>query len=157
MADELKSLIEWIRDNPAVLWWSGTLSLVMFVASLLAVPLILVKMPEDYFLQTPPDDWRAEYPVLRWGGRILKNVTGLVLVIVGVALLVLPGQGLLTIFLGITLINFPGKRRVEMALLRRPGASRAVNWLREKYGRPPLQIPPRRRLLPGYSSPPGQG
>jgi hypothetical protein len=59
----------------------------------------------------------------------------------GIALLVLPGQGLLTILLGITLLDLPGKRHLEIVLLRRPSVSRAVNWLRRKSGRPPLDLP----------------
>jgi hypothetical protein len=136
--------MDWVRSHHAVMWWSGTASLVMFVGTLLIVPVLLVKMPANYFtapLSEEPDDWRGERPVLRWAGRIAKNLLGLVLVVTGLAMLVLPGQGLLTILLGITLLDLPGKRRLEIALLRQRGVSRAVNWLRRRRHQPPLELP----------------
>lgn len=144
MIDALTSAMDWFRENPAAMWWSGAVSLSMFIGTLLVVPVLLVKMPADYFIndrQEPPLDWREQHPALRWSGRIAKNVLGGLLVVMGILMLVLPGQGLLTILLGITLLDLPGKRRLEIALLRRPGVSRAVNWLRRKYDRAPLQMP----------------
>jgi hypothetical protein len=144
MIDALTDALEWFGDHPAVMWWSGAVSATMFFGTLLVVPVLLVKMPADYFLhdrhETPPD-WRGQHPALRWSVLIGKNLLGGLLVGMGILMLVLPGQGLLTILLGITLLDLPGKRRLEIALMRRPGVSRAVNWLRRKYGRPPLQMP----------------
>lgn len=144
MMDAVTSAMDWVRENPAAMWWSGAVSLSMFIGTLLIVPVLLVKMPADYFTSRrseTPDDWRGEHPALRWSGRIGKNLLGSGIVGMGILMLVLPGQGLLTILLGISLLDLPGKRRVEIALLRRPGVSRAVNWLRRKYGRPPLEMP----------------
>src|SRR5690606_5211356 len=109
---------------------------------------LLVKIPEDYFLQgrggTPqdwcPDDWK-DLPLLRWTALVGKNLAGAAIVVTGFLMLVLPGQGILTMLLGLTLLDLPGKRRLEIALLKRPGVSRAVNWLRGRYGRPPLKLP----------------
>jgi hypothetical protein len=146
MIEAVTTVLDWFREHPAAMWWSGALSLAMFLGTLLVVPVLLVKMPADYFLhdrhETPPD-WRGQHPALRWSARIGKNLLGGLLVGMGILMLVLPGQGLLTILLGVSLLDLPGKRRVEMALLRRRGVSRAVNWLRRKYERPPLQIPPK--------------
>jgi hypothetical protein len=38
------------------------------------------------------------------------------------------------------LLDLPGKRRVEQALVRRPGVLRFINRLRARYRRPPLEI-----------------
>jgi hypothetical protein len=144
MIDALTDAMDWFRKHPAAMWWSGAVSLSMFLGTLLIVPVLLVKMPADYFLhdrhETPPD-WRGQHPALRWSTLIGKNLLGGLLVGMGILMLVLPGQGALTILLGITLLDLPGKRRLEIALLRRPGVGRAVNWLRRKYLRPPLQMP----------------
>ena len=67
-----------------------------------------------------------------------RNALGAVLLAAGIAMLVLPGQGLLTILLGLMLVDFPGKRRAERALVARPNVFEALNWLRAKAGRPPL-------------------
>ncbi|MFO7857997.1 MAG: PGPGW domain-containing protein, partial [Ectothiorhodospiraceae bacterium] len=71
---------------------------------------------------------------------IVKNALDAVLVLAGIAMLVLPGQGVLTILAGLTLMNFPGKYRVERWLMSRPAVFNAVNWLRRRAGRPPLEL-----------------
>jgi hypothetical protein len=58
-------------------------------------------------------------------------------------MLALPGQGLLTIFLGLFVMNFPGKRALEVLFLRIPGVLRRLNWIRAKAKHPPLRLPPR--------------
>ena len=59
----------------------------------------------------------------------------------GIAMLALPGQGILTILVGITLLNFPGKRRLELRIVRQRRVLRAINWMRAKAKRPPLVLP----------------
>jgi len=72
---------------------------------------------------------------------VVKNVVGWLLVGAGVAMLVLPGQGILTLLVGLTLVNFPGKRDLELWLVRRVPVRRALDWIRRRAGRPPLQLP----------------
>lgn len=133
-----------------VLAWMGVASVVMFVGSLLAVPWLLARLPADYFIHDRP---RRDGGNRRWWwwliGHLVKNVIGAILVLMGVAMLVLPGQGLLTILIGLSLLDFPGKRACELNLIRRPHVLRAVNWLRRKSGRPPLIVE-----RPSASSPP---
>ena len=59
---------------------------------------------------------------------------------VGLILLVLPGQGLLTILIGLLLLDFPGKRAVELKLVRRPGIAAFLNRMRARHGRPPFVV-----------------
>src|SRR5690606_23299263 len=121
MIDAVRSAMEWVQANPAAAWWSGAASLTMFVATLVVVPVLLVKIPEDYFLQgrrgTPqdwcPDDWK-DLPLLRWTALVGKNLAGAAIVVTGFLMLVLPGQGILTMLLGLTLLDLPGKRRLEI-------------------------------------------
>jgi hypothetical protein len=136
-------MIQSLLHQKELLVWLGVLSAVMFVGSLLLMPFLVVRMGEDYFM---PQRERTEalsgrHPLIRWTGLILKNLIGLLLVAVGIAMLVLPGQGLLTILLGIMMLNFPGKRALELRLVRLPGVLRAINHLRAKSKRPPLQLP----------------
>ena len=71
-------------------------------------------------------------------------VVGMGLIVAGVAMLFIPGQGVLTILIGIMLMNFPGKHALERWLIRRRPIFRSVNWMRAKSGRPPLLLPPER-------------
>jgi hypothetical protein len=52
----------------------------------------------------------------------------------------IPGPGLLVILIGITVMDFPGKRRLERWVVGRPGVLGAINRLRRRYGRPPLVL-----------------
>jgi len=72
-----------------------------------------------------------------WIGR---NLIGLVFVLAGVVLLVLPGQGLLMIIIGLLLVDFPGKRAIERKIARRPKILKLLNGIRSRRGRPPLVV-----------------
>lgn len=112
---------------------------VMAVASTVALPWVIVKMPADYFSR-PPVTLSDRGPLRRlWW--LLRNLLALVLLLCGVAMLVLPGQGLLTILVAIGVSSFPGKYRLERAIMRRPSVYRSCNWIRRRYGRPPLDFP----------------
>jgi len=72
---------------------------------------------------------------------LLKNLLGALLVVMGLVMLVTPGQGLLTLLAGLLLMNFPGKYRMERWLVLRPGVMRALNWLRQRQGHAPFDRP----------------
>lgn len=128
-----------------MLVWLGVFSVITFIGSLLLIPLLCVRMGEDYFMPHRYAERTLEgrHPVIRWAGLILKNIFGLLLLLAGIAMLFLPGQGLLTMIIGIMMLNFPGKRALELRLIRLPGVLRAVNALRARAKHAPLQLPPR--------------
>lgn len=134
-------LIEWLQSNQAVLWWLGGISAITFVATLVAVPIMVVRIPSDYFSQSE----RQTRLVFRFGlvaGMlllVLKNLLGALLLLAGIAMLVLPGQGLITIFVALTLLNFPGKYRLERWVISRGMVFRSINWIRQRRGHRPLE------------------
>lgn len=71
-----------------------------------------------------------------------KNLLGLALVVIGVVLAIpgVPGQGLLTIFVGIVLLDIPGKRAFELAIVRRRAVLRNINRVRARFHRVPLVV-----------------
>jgi hypothetical protein len=144
-------MFKWIEANDVTLGWLLALSLVMFVAALILVPWVIVRLPSDYF--APPKRDRSRYqwrrPVLKTSWRVGKNVAGALLVLVGLPMLPLPGQGLLTILIGVSLMDFPGKYRLERRIVRCRPVLKAVNALRARSGRPPLQFAER----PGQATP----
>jgi hypothetical protein len=135
---------DWIKDHPALTTWLIVASVVMLIGSLAITAILLIRMSEDYFLpdRDPHHTFAELHPVVRWTGLIFKNLVGLILLLAGIAMLFLPGQGLLVIFMSILLLNFPGKKRLEVHIIQRPSVHRAVDWLRRKAGRPPLMLPP---------------
>lgn len=128
--------------------WSGLLIGVLiflggFFLNLAIVTLILVKLPADHFSKSRKTEfWAGPRPWLRALGIIGKNIAGILLVALGVVLSLpgVPGQGLLTILLGIMLLDFPGKDRLEQKLLSRPSIVNAINGLRGRFGKPPLVL-----------------
>ena len=117
----------------------GAASALMFFGTLVLIPLIVIRLPADYFLQTGTRVWmEGRHPILRGAGLTIKNVAGLVFFVAGVAMLVLPGQGLLTMVIGLSLLDFPGKQRLERRLLTNPMIFRAMNAIRHKFGKPAL-------------------
>ena len=128
--------------GPWMPWITGA-SIAMALASMVLIPWLLVRMPEDYFVSdTRLLPARGLSAWLVWG---LRNLLSVVLVVAGVIMLVLPGQGLLTILIGIACSTFPGKYRLERALVRRPGVYRAINWVRERYEKPAVIHPDDRK------------
>jgi hypothetical protein len=116
-------------------------SVVGFFGSLVAIPLILVRLPSHYFDERHPRKWMEHHhPALRLIGHVLKNVVGFVLLAAGIAMLVLPGQGILTMLIGIPLVDFPGKRQLERKLIGQPAVLNTINRVREKFGQPPLTV-----------------
>ena len=134
---------DWIPFSTATLWWMGILSVVTFVGSLIALPFLVARMPADYFVRDRQGHaaHRQQHPVLRVIGLVCKNLLGLAFVLAGVAMLVLPGQGILTIVIGLSLMNFPGKRALERRIVQQPSILRAINWMRHRAGHPPLIVP----------------
>ena len=113
------------------------------VLSLIAVALVAVRIPSDYFVgDDPPPVWADRHPFIRWPAVVLKNLLGVMLVALGALLSVpgVPGQGILTMLIGAMLIDLPGKRKAEKWLLRRRGVLSTINRLRARYGRPPLVL-----------------
>jgi len=130
------------RDNPMPSTALVIGPVAMFIIGLIAAPLIAARIPADYFAhERRPPTMRTRQPLAVYLAlRIGKNLLGLVLVLAGIAMLVLPGQGLLTLFVGVLLLDLPGKYRLERWLVRKPWVHRPINWLRSKRGRSPLEL-----------------
>ncbi|MDQ2076213.1 hypothetical protein [Marinimicrobium sp. ABcell2] len=131
-----------LATHDTLLWFLAAFSILMFLGSLLALPIIIARLPEDYFSAPSRRLLRGEQrPLPYWLMIAGKNLLGALLLVLGVLMLVLPGQGLLTLSVGIMLLNFPGKYRLERWLVSRPPVLNTLNWIRHKKHRPPLRNP----------------
>ncbi len=117
----------------------------MFLASLIlsfaAIVLVMVKIPAHYFSPHYKDDFLPDsHWTVKWGAMILKNVLGVLLILLGIILSLpgIPGQGLLTILLGLIMLDIPGKRPLEAKIIQRPAILAAINKLRARFKKPPL-------------------
>lgn len=126
----MDALKGWL-DHPALLWGLGCFSVLAVIFSLLFVPRYLASLPPDFLAN-------GEEPHGSVVWRILRNSLGVVLVVLGLLMLALPGQGLLTLAVGVLLVDFPGKHKLVQRLLGRPKILDVVNKLRARHGSPPL-------------------
>ena len=55
-------------------------------------------------------------------------------------MLVLPGQGLLTILLGLIFSDYPGKYKLEKKLITIKPIYRYINWVRKKSDIEPIKL-----------------
>jgi hypothetical protein len=133
-------IVAWLRSHQNILGWAGLLSLIMMVATLLAVPLIIISLPPQY-LNEEKDRLSELQSPWRWPYLVVKNIMGAVLLLAGVAMLILPGQGLLTLAIGLGLMNFPGKRSLIRRLIGRPRVLRTINQWRARAHKEPLEAP----------------
>lgn len=127
---------------PGVLLSLTLASAVMIVASVLALPLILCRLPVNYFDHEKPHLIRRIRSASPGKAVVLiaKNFFGIILLAAGFLMLFLPGQGLLTILIGMILMDFPGKYQLERRIASSPKVLNAINWLRERHDHPPMKI-----------------
>ncbi|MFI5401855.1 MAG: PGPGW domain-containing protein, partial [Planctomycetota bacterium] len=139
---EWPAMKEWFEEHGWLVWWMTGFSIGTIVLTVLLLPLFVSRIPADYFVrkELPPESWRGRHPLIRWTLRAVKNALGAALVLVGIPLVPLPGPGFVTILAGLALVDFPGKRRLELRVLRVGGVLEAANWVRSRAGRPPLVV-----------------
>jgi hypothetical protein len=135
-------MLDWLRIDEALLAWLAAASTVAFAGSLLIMPWLVVRIPADYFARGRhrPPPWADRHPLIRLLLHLGKNALGGLFILAGIAMLVLPGQGILTIVVGILLLDFPGKRELERRIIARPAILRSINWLRQRKGVAPLVV-----------------
>jgi hypothetical protein len=138
-AGEEASIWDWLHSNTWLFAWLFALGIGSLIATALLMPLVVLRLPEDYFVATRSELARTRN-AWQWAVHVGKNALGVVFVLAGIAMLVLPGQGLLTIVIGLLLVDFPGKRAVELRIVRRPAILGFLNRLRDRRGKPPLRV-----------------
>lgn len=133
---------EWITGHQAFLTWLTFGSLFTFIVSLLALPWLVARIPADYFLyrKRQPIPLKQQHPVIGLFLFFGKNLLGAILLIGGLVMIFIPGQGLLTIAMGILMLDYPGKFLLERKFVRQPKILNGLNWLRAKTGTTPLEI-----------------
>jgi hypothetical protein len=138
--------MEWLSEHWAALTWSRILIFIgLFVGSLVfsfaSIAVVMVKIPDNYFSSNYQHDFLPNSSwLVRWGALAAKNLYGVFLILLGIVLSLpgVPGQGILTILLGLIMLDIPGKRPFEARIIKRPAVLAAINNLRARYKKPPL-------------------
>jgi len=138
-------LLEGFRSHRAL---AGKIAVISFGVGLIYTAVMfaaVARMSPFYFVarEPSPGTWRIQHPLARRLAHVLKNILGLLLLVVGVAMLALPGPGLLTALVALSLLDFPGKRNLILMIVRRRRVRRSIDWIRRKAKQPPIVIPDR--------------
>lgn len=114
------------------LYGLATVSLIFLVLSVLLIPYLVARIPADYFLLTNMQATPKSYSwrLIIW--LLIRNLIGVLLILAGVAMLVLPGQGILTILAGLFIAKFPGKYKLERYIVCKPMVINSLNWIRRR-------------------------
>ncbi len=135
-------MLEWIQFDNNTIWWIAGTSILTVLVFLIAGPLLVIRIPPDYFAhgRFRRQLWANRHLVLRMVLLTGKNILGCIFVAAGIVMLVLPGQGILTILIGIMLLDFPGRYPLMRWIVARPQVIRTLNWIRRRSGRSPLYL-----------------
>ena len=128
--------------NAPSLILAGALAVVVVLASTALALVVLVRLPATYFIQPRRGFMEGNHPLLRASAIFAKNLLGVVLVVAGIGLSLpgVPGPGIVTLLVGLALLDFPGKRALERRVIRQPRVLAALNALRKRFAAPPLIV-----------------
>lgn len=133
------SLLIWIENNQLLLGSIAGLSTVLLLITIVATPWLVAKLPCDYFFtrQNQVSNRNIAHLILL-GAR---SLFGMLLVVLGLTMMIIPGPGLITLLLGLSLAEFPGKHRLLQYIATRPSVFRSLNWMRKRHGKEPFELP----------------
>jgi len=126
----IETIIDLCTEYAGWLQLIAVSSLIMLAISLALLPYLVARLPVDHFCQQS----RLQHPITSQQAllRILRNLLGLILLFAGLLMLLLPGQGLLTLVLALLLLDYPQKKKIERSLLQQKTIFNGLNWLRKK-------------------------
>lgn len=117
---------------------------VLWILASVAISVLTLLLARQFLLALPADHFcRTGKPSVSKARRIADRIVGVLLIGLGIVLAVpgIPGQGLLLVLVGLILLDLPILRRLELRVLRVSAVSKAVNRMRTKAGKAPLDLP----------------
>ena len=140
MQSYMEAFSYFLQNNQIFLYISG-LSTIFFLLSLLGLSWLISIIPHNYFVDKKRVSLiKMKNPLMWLPIIIIKNSIGLVLILCGILMLILPGQGVLTIITGLIFLDYRGKFKFERLLVRNKLILNSMNWIRRKLNKPDLII-----------------
>lgn len=132
----ISPILHFLNDYKLLL---GIISVSSILLSIIGCAALITFLPSDYFTESKQGK-HINNLFLRIVVSVSKNLIGGILVIIGLLLSVpgIPGQGLLTIFAGIILSDFPGKKRLARKIIQKKAVYFAANKIRHQFNKSPL-------------------
>ena len=129
----LNFLYAWLENNSYIFFYAGIVSILIFVFSIFGLRLFIIAIPSDYFINKKRVSTLKNRSILLWIIYIaFKNIIGYIFIIMGLAALVLPGQGILMILVGLMMSDYPKKFDLEKKIITIKAVRKGINWIRIK-------------------------
>ncbi|MFT6268787.1 MAG: hypothetical protein ACJAVV_001602 [Alphaproteobacteria bacterium] len=124
------------------IFFTMLLTTIASVVCFIVISYIITQMDKRYFIRKRLSGENSHLTSmntsLNFVIKILQIIVGICLLVCGLVMLVLPGQGLITILIGLSLLPFPGKNKLEQNLLSRKSVRSTLNWIRMKANKEPF-------------------
>lgn len=129
----LNFLYVWLENNSYILFYLGIISVLIFIFSIVGLRLFIIAIPSDYFINKKRVSALRDNSILLWVFyKIFKNIIGYIFIAIGLLALVLPGQGILMILIGLMMSDYPKKFDLEKKIIKIDTVRKGVNWIRKK-------------------------
>jgi len=128
---------DWISDYNQIIQWAGIVSVFLFFLSLFLLRYVILRLPEDYFIKASSLSKNPQKIIV----RVAKNAVGFLLTICGIILLFTPGQGMITILIGLCLIDLAIVNQFKKKIINNGKVQKALNWIRTKKSVKPFNFP----------------
>jgi hypothetical protein len=129
----LNFLYVWLENNSYILFYLGIISVLIFIFSIVGLRLFIIAIPSDYFINKKRVSALRDSSILLWVFyKIFKNIIGYIFIAIGLLALVLPGQGILMILIGLMMSDYPKKFDLEKKIIKINTVRKGVNWIRIK-------------------------
>ena len=138
----LKDMLQFMETHEELIIWVSTISFLTFIGTLISIPLIIIKLPSDYFIKDKNLAHRfcEDRPLLRIILVGLKNIFGLIFLIMGFLMLFIPGQGMITMLIGFSMLDFINMRGPVYKVVKRPSVYKFINRIRENAGKKSIEL-----------------
>jgi len=133
------TMSDWLDQYTWILGTAAAASIALLMLSILATPWIVSQLPADYLLRG--ESRSVRHPMLKLIITILRTLIGASLIVLGLLMLVLPGPGIVTLLVGLSVARFPGKQSLLRHIASRDSVFGSLNWMRQRYGTVPLIHP----------------
>ena len=115
-----------------LIFYLSMISLITFLVSLILIPILISRIPYDYF------SYHRKNAKQRF--KFLKSILGVLLILFGLVMLITPGQGIITMFIGLLFLDFPKRYEVEIYMLKKFNLLDHLNWIRRKFSKPEFSL-----------------
>ncbi len=128
----LEVILKFIEDHWIAL---SLINLSLFIGFIIIVIYAFSSLPNDYWLEK--DDGHFSSPLV----KVVRNLIALPVLLMGILMLFLPGQGLLTVLLALLISDFEYKRELVQKIIAQKKVRDSLDSLRTKMGKDTFHWP----------------